>query len=61
MAEKTSGRWDDVTSYGRNEIVFEGKNKAYGAYFVRRKYQNILLLAFGVLLLALWYWVLLPL
>ncbi|HSY75576.1 MAG TPA: energy transducer TonB [Bacteroidia bacterium] len=49
MAEgKTSGGWNDVTSYGRNEIVFEGRNKAYGAYFVRRRYKDILLLAFGV-------------
>ncbi len=49
MAEgKTSGGWNDVTSFGRNEIVFEGRNKAYGAYFVRRRYKDILLLAFGV-------------
>ncbi|HXP51569.1 MAG TPA: hypothetical protein VN922_16550, partial [Bacteroidia bacterium] len=47
-AGKSSGGWSDVTSIGRNEIVFEGKNKEYGAYFVRRRYKDILLLAFGV-------------
>lgn len=42
---KTSGDWSDVTSYGRNEIVFEGRHKEYGAYAVRQRYTNALLLA----------------
>jgi protein TonB len=41
---KTSGDWSDVTSYGRNEIVFEGRHKEYGAYAVRQRYTGALLL-----------------
>src|ERR1700739_3657213 len=44
MGHKTSGSWDDVTSLGRNDIVFEGRNKAYGAYYVRQRYNYALLL-----------------
>jgi protein TonB len=48
MAEhKSLGGWMDVTSEGRNEIVFEGRNKAYGAYFVRKKYNRVMLSALG--------------
>ncbi|HXB12090.1 MAG TPA: TonB family protein [Bacteroidia bacterium] len=42
---KTSGSWTDVTSIGRNDIVFEGRNKEYGAYYVRQRYNKALLLA----------------
>lgn len=42
---KTSGSWTDVTSIGRNEIVFEGRNKDYGAFYVRQRYNKALLLA----------------
>jgi protein TonB len=58
IAYKTSGNWDDVTSHNRNEIVFEGRNKEYGAYVVRQRYNGTLLLAlliaasFGVLVAA---------
>jgi len=58
IAYKTSGDWEDVTSAGRNNIVFEGRNKEYGAYFVRQRYNGALLLALfiaasvGVLLAA---------
>ncbi|HTB06963.1 MAG TPA: TonB family protein [Bacteroidia bacterium] len=41
---KTSGDWSDVTSYGRNEIVFEGRHKEYGAYAMRQRYSHVLLL-----------------
>lgn len=46
--EKTMGGWMDVTSEVRNEIVFEGRNKAYGAYYVRKKYQKVILLAMAI-------------
>jgi len=55
IAYKTSGDWVDVTSYGRNEVVFEGRNKEYGAFAVRQQYNSALLLSlfiagsFGVL------------
>jgi len=41
---KTNGDWDDVTSYSRNEIVFEGRHKEYGAYYIRKRYNYALLL-----------------
>jgi len=44
MGHTTNGSWDDVTSLGRNEVVFEGRNKAYGAYYVRQRYNNALLM-----------------
>jgi len=55
IAYKTNGDWTDVTSLGRNEIVFEGRNKEYGAFAVRQQYNSALLLSlfiagsFGVL------------
>lgn len=45
IAYKTSGDWADVTSIGRNEVVFEGRNQEYGAYVVRQRYNNTLLIA----------------
>ncbi len=41
-----SGGWNDVTSEGRNDIVFEGRFKDYGAYFVRSRYRKTLAIAF---------------
>ena len=46
--EKTLGGWMDVTSEIRNEIVFEGRNKEYGAYFVRRLYNKSVFIAISV-------------
>jgi protein TonB len=49
MAEQmTTGGWMDVTSESRNEIVFEGRNKEYGAYYVRKKYQKVILISLGI-------------
>ncbi|HTA26267.1 MAG TPA: energy transducer TonB [Bacteroidia bacterium] len=48
MAGKTVGGWMDVTSDVRNEIVFEGKNKEYGAYYVRKKYTRVMLIAMAI-------------
>ena len=44
MGHKTNGDWSDVTSLGRNDIVFEGRNKIYGAYYIRQQYDRALLL-----------------
>lgn len=49
--------WMDLTSGGRNEIVFRNRNQSYGAYLIRRTYVRTLLtallLAFTPLLLGL--------
>ncbi len=42
--------WDNVVSDGRNELVFEDKNKEYGAYVIRKKYNSSLLI--GILVSA---------
>src|SRR6185312_16796613 len=52
MGHKTNGDWSDVTSIGRNDIVFEGRNKSYGAYYVRKRYNSILLLSLLISLSA---------
>ncbi|MCE3295183.1 MAG: TonB family protein [Crocinitomicaceae bacterium] len=36
----TSKRWQQVTSVERNEIVFENRNRKYGAYVLRRDYDK---------------------
>jgi protein TonB len=45
---RSMGDWTDVTSEGRNEVVFEGRFKEYGAYVVRVNYNKTLLRAFGL-------------
>lgn len=46
IGHKTNGDWSDVTSIGRNDIVFEGRHKDYGAYYIRKRYNFTLLLGF---------------
>lgn len=36
----TTRRWQLITSVSRNELVFEGRNKEYGAYVIRRDYDK---------------------
>jgi len=38
-------KWDNVVSSVRNEIVFEQRNKEYGAYQIRREYNRVISLA----------------
>ena len=38
--------WNSCIDFERNEIVFENRNKHFGAYVIRRDYQQNLLLAF---------------
>ncbi len=54
--------WGNVVSNVRNNIVFENRNQAYGAYFIRREYPRTVffalfvtttILAFGALSLKL--------
>lgn len=51
MYEFLSSRsWQLVTSDKRNDIVFDNRNKAYGAYQIRRNYDKaLLLIMFSVL------------
>ncbi len=49
---KTMGDWTDVTSIGRNEVVFEGRFKDYGAYMVRSRYNRTLLGAIAIAFLV---------
>ncbi|MEY5133733.1 MAG: energy transducer TonB [Flavobacteriales bacterium] len=41
-----------VTSHVRNELVFEHRNKAYGAYTLRKNYNKRLTLIMGSMILA---------
>jgi len=38
--------WSSPLDNQRNELVFENRNKAYGAYIIRRDYDRALLIAF---------------
>jgi protein TonB len=45
----TSRSWQQVTSDSRNDVVFDERNKAYGAYQIRRDYdRNLLFILFGI-------------
>ncbi len=46
--------WTDPTDFDRNELVFEKRNKAYGAYFIRKNYNKTLVrsLAISVFLMV---------
>lgn len=47
----SSIKWQQVTSSNRNSIVFEEKNKKYGAYEIRSNYnKNLLLIILGLIL-----------
>ena len=49
MAEETFfNEWTNVVALGRNELVFANKNKAYGAYELRRTYNRTIALALGI-------------
>lgn len=40
--------WSSEIYNDRNDLVFEGKNKSYGAYQIRREYGNSVILSFIV-------------
>lgn len=45
----TGMRWQQVTSVNRNEIVFENRNREYGAYVLRRNYdRNMVIIMLSV-------------
>lgn len=41
------GAWDNETKPERNALVFDGRNRAYGAFVLRREYDRRFILAFG--------------
>jgi len=48
--------WNNVVFEGRNELVFEDKNKSYGAYLIRKNYNNSVFISLTIgigLILAL--------
>ena len=40
--------WTDVVAEARNEIVFEDKNKDYGAYDLRKNYNKAIVIALAI-------------
>ncbi len=49
MAEETLfNEWTNVVAKGRNELVFENKNKAYGAYQIRMGYNRTIFKALTI-------------
>jgi hypothetical protein len=38
--------WNDAVNPSRVDLVFENRNKAYGAYVIRKKYERLVVMAF---------------
>jgi protein TonB len=45
MAESIFNNWNNVVAPVRNELVFEDRNKAYGAYYLRKNHNRTVSLA----------------
>lgn len=45
-------KWNNVVSDNRNDIVFEGRNHAYGAYQIRKEHTRLVALIVGGMILA---------
>lgn len=53
MAEETLfNRWSNVVSETRNDLVFANRNKAYGAYDIRRRYNRTVAVSLGITILS---------
>lgn len=49
MAEKTLfNEWTSVVAESRNDLVFEDRNKVYGAYDLRRRHNRIMVVALAI-------------
>ena len=47
----TARKWQQVTSSYRNDLVFEGRNKNYGAYEMRRNYdKRLIFIMLGIII-----------
>ncbi|MFZ9846598.1 MAG: energy transducer TonB [Flavobacteriales bacterium] len=53
--------WDNAVNAERNEIVFENKNKQYGAFILRKNYNKNILFAFILTALTITAFTLIPL
>ncbi len=40
--------WNDVVYEGRNDLVFETRNKEYGAYQIRKRYSKVVNMALAI-------------
>jgi protein TonB len=63
MAEKKElfvQDWNNVVSEGRNELVFENKNKQYGAYEIRKGYNKTITIALLTGISAFVFFAMLP-
>jgi protein TonB len=61
MAENTLfNEWTNVVAEGRNELVFENKNKSYGAYELRRTYNRTVAIALVISALSFLFIVSVP-
>jgi protein TonB len=45
MAGSLINEWTNVVSEERNEIVFENRNKSYGAFLIRKEYTRTVMMA----------------
>lgn len=53
MAEKSIfNQWSSVVSESRNDLVFADRNKEYGAYEIRRRYNRTVAVALGITIAA---------
>ncbi|MHB8259640.1 MAG: energy transducer TonB [Bacteroidia bacterium] len=54
MSSNINTNWNSVTSDNRNDIVFIGRNQAYGAYQIRRDYTMVVFyIVCGIFLFSL--------
>jgi protein TonB len=53
--------WNNPTSDERNELVFEKKNKSYGAFILRKNYTKNILVAFIITAIAVTTFAMIPL
>ena len=52
LFDKIFSGWINVTSDFRNELVFADRNKAYGAYQLRKNYNKVYTLALFITVAA---------
>jgi protein TonB len=61
MAASFFNDWEDPTYLQRNELVFEGRNKSYGAYIIRKLYCKRINLAFIIASVGILLFISMPL
>lgn len=61
MADSMFTGWDNAEYHGRNELVFEKRNKEYGAYLIRKLYDKRVVTAFIIAVLGFAFFISFPL